>query len=106
MSKSAELHNIRRRNVSGDREIGGEGFTLFGAIAAPDSVEFAERLETESELAQRRRYCGAFLYGLKKVLPSEDFVKLQAALTDTAKQKRITYTAVMQILKTVPSLKR
>ena len=99
MSKSAELHNIRCRNISGDREIGGEGFTLFSVIAAPDSVAFAERLETESELAQRRRYCGAFLYGLKKVLPMSEYKQLCEGLKNKdGKAKGISPTTAAIIL--------
>lgn len=76
MSKASELYNIRKRNISGDQKRSEDGYNLFSTIVAPDSTAFAARLELESELAARLRYCRAFMYELGKVLTAREIAEL------------------------------
>ena len=102
MSKASEFANITRRNIRGDKEIGEDGYNMFSTIAAPYSTAFAEKLEEASDVdgkEARRRYIRAFLYGLKKVLPEEQFMKIRNGMKSDHDISCITLGTASQLLK-------
>ena len=71
-SKSYEIGNITRRNISGQTELD-EDFTLFDTIANPSSTLFAERIEEREDKINRARYIKGFFQVLEKILTPEEF---------------------------------